>query len=106
MKECLPCTVDITLKVIGGKWKPVILWHLRDQAMRFNQLHRQIEGITQKMLTQQLREMEADGLVSRTIYPEIPPRVEYAMTAHGNSLRPLLQAMSEWGSQHQKRTGS
>lgn len=97
------CTVDVTLKVLGGKWKPVILWYVSRGTIRFNQLHRQITGITQKMLTQQLRELEKDGLILRTVYPEVPPRVEYSITEYGTSLRPVLRAMSEWGRTHAGR---
>ena len=96
-----PCTVDITLGVIGGKWKPVILWYLSDKKpIRFNQLHRLINGVTQKMLTQQLRELEADGLIERKVFAEVPPRVEYTITEHGLSLNPVLSAMSNWGASH------
>lgn len=97
------CFVHLTLEVIGGKWKPVILWYLESNILRFNQLRKLIPGITQKMLTQQLREMEADGLIKRRIYPEIPPRVEYSITEYGMTLKPVLKSMSRWGEEHQKR---
>lgn len=94
------CHVDTTLQVIGGKWKPIILWHLTQQTLRFSELEKRITGITQKMLTQQLREMEHDRLITRTVYPQVPPKVEYALTDHGKSLQSVLKALSEWGSAH------
>ncbi|MBP9700521.1 helix-turn-helix transcriptional regulator [Candidatus Woesebacteria bacterium] len=95
------CHVDTTLQVIGGKWKPIILWHLTQQTLRFSELEKRINGITQKMLTQQLREMEADRLITRTVYPQVPPKVEYSLTDHGKSLQSVLQALSAWGSAHE-----
>lgn len=99
------CPVEITLKILGGKWKPIILWHLNNETLRFNQLSRLIDGITQKMLTQQLRELEADGLIKRKVYPEVPPKVEYSMSEHGKSLKPVLKAMGDWGFKHKNRNG-
>lgn len=104
MKECnskLP--VNVTLKVIGGKWKPLILWHIFQGTKRFNELVRLNDGITQKMLTQQLRELEADGLIERKVYPVVPPRVEYSITEYGMSLEPVLSSMTNWGTKHAKR---
>ncbi len=95
------CHVDTTLQVIGGKWKPVILWHLTQQTLRFSELEKRINGITQKMLTQQLREMEHDRLITRTVYPQVPPKVEYALTDHGRSLQSVLRALSDWGIAHE-----
>ena len=95
-----PCAVTTTLSVIGGKWKPVILNCLRDTTLRFGELMRMIPGITQKMLTQQLRELEADGIVHREVYAEVPPRVEYSITGYGSSLFPILDAMESWGNTH------
>lgn len=95
--------MQITLDVIGGKWKPVVLYNLQNKTMRFNELCRAIPAITQKMLTQQLREMEHDGLVKRKIYPEIPPRVEYSITSYGKTLNPILTSMTEWGKKHTQR---
>ncbi len=91
------CPVEATIAVIGGKWKCVILFHLCDGKKRFSQLQRFLPAITQRMLTLQLRELEADGVISRTIYAEVPPRVEYALTAFGESLRPILFLMRDWG---------
>lgn len=102
---CKNSPVQITLNVIGGKWKPLIIWLLRDKTMRFNELFRAVLGITQKMLTQQLRQMETDGLIERKIYPEVPPKVEYKLTPHGKSLDPVLQSMCDWGEKHKARNG-
>ena len=92
--------VETTLRVIGGKWKPLILYLLREGSLRYSELQKNIEKITQKMLTQQLRQLELDGLISRKVYPVIPPRVEYSLTSKGRSLLPLLKNMAEWGSHH------
>jgi DNA-binding HxlR family transcriptional regulator len=101
------CPVEVTVDVIGGRWKPLILWHLKEcKVLRHGELRRLIPGITQKMLTQQLRQLEADGLVERTPYAETPPRVEYAMTEHGRGLQELLDDFCEWGDAHARRTGS
>jgi DNA-binding HxlR family transcriptional regulator len=97
------CPVLTTLSVIGGKWKPAILWELQGhEVRRFGELRKSIIGITQKMLTQQLRELEADNIISRTVFPEIPPRVEYALTEYGATLCPILKEMVRWGEQHRK----
>lgn len=91
--------IEVTLKVIGGKYKTLILYELIDQgARRFHELKRKFEPVSQRTLTNQLREMEADGLILRTVYPEVPPRVEYAATDKGRSLLPILEAMCAWGS--------
>ena len=91
------CTVEATLDVIGGKWKPLILWHLGDNVMRFGELQRALPGVNGKMLTKQLRELEEDGVIRRKVYPEVPPRVEYAITEFGKTLIPILQALCTWG---------
>lgn len=92
------CEIEITLELIGGKWKSLILWNLGlHEIIRFNEFRRTIPDITQKMLTQQLRTLEEDGLVSRTIYNQVPPMVEYALTEKGRSLLPILKAMDDWG---------
>ncbi|GAB4158153.1 MAG: helix-turn-helix domain-containing protein [Candidatus Dojkabacteria bacterium] len=104
MKECTSKSpVNATLKVIGGKWKSLILWSLSKGTMRFGQLNREIAGVTQKMLTQQLRELEEDGLVVRTVYPEVPPRVEYSISDYGKTLAPVLDSMAAWGNRHIER---
>ncbi len=100
-KISLGCSkIKVTLDVMGGKWKPLILYLLASKTMRFSELQRQIDGITQKMLTQQLRDLEADRIVSRKVYPEIPPKVEYSLTRHGKTLVPLLLDMEKWGLEH------
>lgn len=99
--------VHVYIRAIGGKWKPEILWFLQDKPIRFGELLRKVEGITQVTLTKNLRELEADGIVLRTVYPEIPPRVEYRLTEFGRTVFPVLDAISAWGRQylrHKKRT--
>ncbi len=91
------CPAEVTLNVIGGRWKIPILYHLSHETKRFSELGRAVGGITQKMLTQQLREMERDGIVRRRVYAEVPPRVEYSLTTHGQSLKPVVEAMCRWG---------
>jgi DNA-binding HxlR family transcriptional regulator len=91
------CGIDVTLAVVGGKWKASILWHLAQETMRFSDLQRQFSDTTRKMLTQQLRELEADGLVHRKVYPQVPPKVEYSLTEKGKSIFPILEQMCEWG---------
>nr|WP_154958829.1 helix-turn-helix domain-containing protein [Paenibacillus xylanexedens] len=97
LKE-INCEKELTLAVIGGKWKLIILWHLGlEGTKRFSELKRLIPHITQKMLTNQLRELEEDKLLERKVYAEVPPRVEYSLTDHGQSLMPVLHAMYNWG---------
>ncbi len=91
------CGVEVTLAVLGGKWKGLILWHLRLKTLRFSQLQRRLLTVTQKMLTQQLRELESDGLVYRQVYAEVPPRVEYSLSETGRTVVPMLEAMCRWG---------
>ena len=91
------CPVEATLEIIGGKWKGVILYHLLERTYRFGELKKQMQGITQHSLTKQLRELEADGLISRKVYAEVPPRVEYSLTAKGESLREIIHLMRDWG---------
>ena len=98
MKTTDCCPVEATLEMIGGKYKALILWHLAEQTLRFNELHKLIPRATAKMLTQQLRELETDKLIHREIYPVIPPKVEYSLTELGSSLLPVLVAMRDWGS--------
>jgi DNA-binding HxlR family transcriptional regulator len=94
------CTVEAALDVIGGKWKPVILWALGDNVLRFSELQKGLPGVNSKMLTKQLRELEEDGIITRTVYPEVPPRVEYAITDFGRTLIPILQALCKWGAEY------
>lgn len=91
------CSVERALNLIDGKWKIVILYKLMRGTLRFNEIRRQIPAVTQRMLTHQLRELEADGLLIRTVYAEVPPRVEYALSARGRSLEPVILALKEWG---------
>ncbi len=97
------CPFELTIELIGGKWKGLILWHLHDkEVLRNGEMLRLMPKITQKMLTQQLREMEENGLVKRVIYEQVPPKVEYSLTEHGKALRPILEMMIEWGVEYAK----
>lgn len=105
MDSCTPecnehCPVYATLDVIGGKWKLPLLWYLRDGRMRYSQLQRAITGITPKMLAEQLRELERDGIVDRKVYPVVPPKVEYSLTSYGRTLDPIIKALGTWGDRH------
>lgn len=91
------CPVDATLRVIGGRWKALILYHLRGGPKRFNELRRMIPSITQRMLTQHLRELQADGILDRRVFEVVPPHVEYSISAEGMTLFPILDAMAAWG---------
>ena len=95
-----PCPVTTTLSVIGGKWKPIILYTLYNETKRFSEVKRLIPLISQKMLTQQLRELEADNIIHRQVYPVVPPKVEYSLTKYGRTLIPILDAMAAWGQKH------
>ncbi|NJK38609.1 MAG: helix-turn-helix transcriptional regulator [Oscillatoriales cyanobacterium RM2_1_1] len=97
------CPAETTLAILSGRWKLLILRELFSGVKRFNQLQRSLTGITQKVLTQQLRDLEADGIVYRQVYPEIPPKVEYSLTPLGESLKPIISQMHEW-SVHSRRT--
>lgn len=99
------CPVKLTASIIGGKWKPSLLFHLEGRTRRFCELQRLIPRLTKKMLTQHLRELERDGIVHRKVYAEVPPRVEYSLTRHGESLKPILKLMSAWGTRHRARYG-
>jgi len=95
------CSIELTLDIIGGKWKPLILWHLSNNGIqRFNELKKSMPGITQKMLTQQLRELEANLMVHREVYAQVPPKVEYSLTKIGESVIPLLNTMCQWGNNY------
>lgn len=91
------CPVEATIQLIGGKYKAVILWHLMDNTLRYNELHKRIKKATDKMLAQQLRELEKDGLINRTVYPIVPPKTEYSLTDFGKTLAPILDEMCKWG---------
>ena len=94
------CPVEAALEVIGGKWKGVTLFHLLDGVKRFNDLQRDVGNVTHRMLTKQLRELEDAGLVNREVYPVVPPKVEYSLTKKGETLRPILNALKDWGETH------
>ena len=103
-KEELPaCPVATTVQLIGSKWKLLILRNLRMRPWRFNELRRDLEGVSQKVLTDSLRAMEDDGIITRTVYPEVPPRVEYALSPLGESMEPILDAMAKWGEEYKKQ---
>lgn len=99
------CPVEVTLGLVGGKWKSLVIWHLCGRTLRFSELSRAMPGVTAKMLTMQLRELETRGLVKRTIFAEVPPRVEYSLTPVGQSLRPILEAMYAWGKAYMENRG-
>ena len=102
-KEELPaCPVATTVQMIGSKWKLLIMRNLLQRPWRFNELKKDLEGISQKVLTDSLRSMEADGIITRTVYPEVPPRVEYALSDLGESMRPIMDAMAIWGTEYKK----
>lgn len=100
MEKIVYCPVSATLDLIGGKYKALILWHLAESKLRFSQLNKLIPNATAKMLTQQLREMEAQNLIHREVFPVVPPKVEYSLTELGRSLMPVLIAMRDWGSEY------
>ena len=99
-KNDYECPIEATLEVIGGKWKLRILWLLREEKKRFNELRRGITGITEKMLIQQLRELESENLINRVAYPVVPPKVEYSLTPHGETLIPIMYSLNNWGNTH------
>lgn len=96
----IQCPVEATLNLIGGKYKPIILWHLINKTLRFGELSRLIPTATPKMLTQQLRELEKDGLIIRVVYPVVPPKVEYTLSDFGKSILPVLESMCSWGTDY------
>ena len=103
----LQCPMDVTINILSGKWKLSILWHLSNKGIiRFNELQRLLPNITQKTLTMQLRELESDNIIYRKIYAEVPPKVEYGLTKLGESVKPILSSMCEWGKFYQKTTFS
>lgn len=100
--NCSPgCSVEAAIGLLDGKWKCIVLWHLlKLKVMRFNEIRKSIPNVTQRMLTNQLRELEQDGLIIRTVYPQVPPKVEYQLSQLGQSLEPILVALKEWGDTH------
>ena len=98
------CPVEATLSLIGGKYKAIILWHLMNHTMRYSELHKMMPKATDKMLTQQLRELEKDGLIARKVYPVVPPKTEYSLTDFGKTLFPILDAMCDWGKNYLTKT--
>ncbi|MBI1824990.1 MAG: helix-turn-helix transcriptional regulator [Planctomycetes bacterium] len=98
-KKAVGCPVETTIRVIGGRWKVLVLHHLLDGTKRFAELHRALTGISHRTLTKQLRELESDGIISRKVYPQIPPKVEYSITPLGKKLSPVLFAMHDWGAE-------
>ena len=103
-EDILPeCPVATTVSLIGSKWKLLIMRNLLARPWRFNELQKSIDGISQKALTEALRSMEADGIVSSTVYPEVPPRVEYALTELGESMRPIIKSMENWGKAYKEQ---
>ncbi|MBV8722370.1 MAG: helix-turn-helix transcriptional regulator [Candidatus Eremiobacteraeota bacterium] len=97
------CNLTKTMDVIGGKWKSVALFYMLERPRRFNEIKRLMPSITQRMLTLQLRELERDGLITRTVFPEVPPRVEYALTTLGRTLEPILDLLCAWGERHSQQ---
>ena len=107
MRKDMPdCPIETTLTLISNRWKVLILWDLLDGVKRFGELKKLLGGISQKVLTANLRQMEEAGLLTRTVYAEVPPRVEYALTETGRSLRPVLEAMLEWGTRYKAGTAA
>ncbi len=102
MQQTNRCPVEATLELIGGKYKALILWHLSEKKLRFNELRKLVSSATAKVLTQQLRELEAQNLIHREVFPIIPPKVEYSLTDLGRSLMPILAAMRDWGADYLK----
>ena len=103
--EAPACPAEATIGVIGGRWKVPIVWYLFSGTRRFSELRRALPACTQKMLTQQLRELEEDGVVSRKVYPQVPPKVEYSLTDRGRSLKPVVEAMCRWAGGRDKVRG-
>lgn len=98
--QSFQCPIEVTISLIGGKYKAIILWHLINKTLRFGELKKLVTSATPKMLTQQLRELENDGLISRYVYPVVPPKVEYSLTEFGKSIIPILDSMCKWGTNY------
>lgn len=97
------CPVETALDVLAGKWKILILWYLKSETKRFNELQKLLPRTTQKMLIQKLRELEDDGIIHREVYPIVPPKVEYSLTEYGETLKPIIKQLYLWGEIHKKR---
>lgn len=102
-EEMPACPVATTVQLIGSKWKILLIRNLMGRPWRFNELKKDLDGISQKVLTDSLRSMEEDGIVTRTVYPEVPPRVEYALSELGESMRPIIKAMEIWGTEYKEK---
>ncbi|MBQ0733562.1 winged helix-turn-helix transcriptional regulator [Aquimarina celericrescens] len=100
------CPVELTMDLVGGKWKGVIIWYLKDSTMRYNELKKKITTISEKVLIKELRSLESDGIVSRKVYPEVPPKVEYSLTPYGKTLIPIFELISKWGNKHVELYGT
>jgi DNA-binding HxlR family transcriptional regulator len=100
------CPVEATLDLIGGKWKGVMLYHLSPGTLRFSELRRRLSGVTQRMLTKQLRELEETGLIVRKVYAQVPPKVEYSLSKKGETLQPVIRALEKWGEEHLTKSGA
>ncbi|QKF58173.1 winged helix-turn-helix transcriptional regulator [Aliarcobacter lanthieri] len=103
INEQFKCPVETAIDVLTGKWKILIIWYLKDEKKRFNELQKLLPKATQKMLIQKLRELESDGIVHREVYPIVPPKVEYSLTEYGKSLKPIIKQLYLWGDNHKKR---
>jgi len=99
------CAMDVTMNFIGGKWKTVVLWYLRNDPKRFSELNRMIPYITEKMLSLQLKQLEKDGLIERKVFAEVPPRVEYTLSEEGKTMKPMLEEIAKWGRYMGKKHG-
>jgi DNA-binding HxlR family transcriptional regulator len=97
------CPVDLTLSVIGGRWKGLVFWNLRDGSKRYGEMKKALVGINDKMLSQVLKELESSGVINRKVYDVVPPKVEYSLTKEGNKLMPVMKQMSEWGGKFEKK---
>jgi DNA-binding HxlR family transcriptional regulator len=104
-QEPIHCPIGLAISIIGGKWKLPILYYLRDETLRFSELKKKLPKVTQKMLTQQLRELESDKMVSRKVYAEVPPKVEYSSTSLAKDLQPILDSLCDWGVKYQEAVG-
>lgn len=103
--EDFHCALDVTMRFIGGKWKAVVLWYLKNKTRRFSELKEQIPDITDKMLSLQLKALEEDGLIIRTVYPQVPPRVDYQLSEEGRSIVPVVEAIAKWGRNKAEKEG-